>query len=316
MTGFVKDDLKLARRYLLNNPESPLPALFAQHNIAREKRFAGAGRLQPPDGIRPMNDNCPFCNFGWQQFGTEIGYRYSLASESFNALPNAFPFGDLHFTHAAVAHRPQSWHGANNHETLANLHNYIAYAVEHAVATPQRVIIFNDESAGASISSHLHFQSLLRPDSYGYWPLEIAAAQARGPSANVEGLLVSNYPIASIHWCGAKDRLLSHACDWAGRWLKASGWKPTLRAHIIASARIDDPECIQLFIVPRDSRLPNSSLMAGSVGSLEVLGEFVFCSEEERKMLISGQINHSTGVQILASVEPRGQRVVLKEISM
>lgn len=313
-TGFVKDDLKSARRYLLKNPKSRYPTFLAQHNPRRKDRFAGAGRVQPPEGIRPKNANCPFCNTLWQQFGTEIPYRYSVANETFDALPNAFPFGDVHFTHAAVAHRPQSWCGTHKDETLANLQNHIVCAVEHAVATPRRIVIINDKDAGASIAEHFHLQSLLRPDGYGYWPLEIAAAQARGASSTAEALLVADYPIASVHWCGAKEAVLAHAREWAERWLKASGWKPTLRAHIISAARIDSPECVQLYIVPRDSPYPHSALMEGTVGSLEVLGEFVFWTDDELKKLNTGQIDHSTAVEILASVEPRGQREVLKEI--
>jgi len=146
------------------------------------------------------------------------------------------------------------------------------------------------------------------------WPLEIAATQTRGQAATAEALLVGAYPIAAVYWCGAKERVFRLACNWIERWLDASGWKPTLRLHIIASARIDDPECIQLFIVPRDSRYPNSQRMVGTVGSLEVLGEFVFCTDDELKMLMNGQINHTTAVEILASVEPRGQREVLARI--
>lgn len=311
ITGFVKDELERAKRYLFKNPQSPFPTLIAQHNIRRNDRFAGAGRTQPPPGIRAVNGNCPFCNFQWQQSGTEVGFRYTVANEDFIALPNAFPFGEQHFTHAATVHRPQSWHGPGKDATLANLHQRIVCALEHAALTPDRVVIINDESAGASIAAHFHLQSLLRPDGCGCWPLELAATQARGQSATAEALLLGAYPIAAVYWCGAKERVLRHACHWIERWLDASGWKPTLRLHIIASARIDDPECIQLFVVPRDSRYPNSQRMTGMVGSLEVLGEFVFCTDDELKMLMNGQINHSTGVEILASVEPRGQREVL-----
>jgi hypothetical protein len=313
-TGFVKDDLQWSKRYLFKNPQSPFPALIGQHNFRRKDRSKGAGRVQPPPGIRPVNGNCPFCNYQWQQFGTEIGYRYTVANEDLIALPNAFPFGELHFTHAAAVHRPQAWHSPGRDATVANLHQRIVCAVEHAALTPERVIFVNDESAGASITAHFHLQSLLRPDGYGYWPLEIAATQTRGQAATAEALLVGAYPIAAVYWCGAKERVFRLACNWIERWLDASGWKPTLRLHIIASARIDDPECIQLFIVPRDSRYPNSQRMVGTVGSLEVLGEFVFCTDDELKMLMNGQINHTTAVEILASVEPRGQREVLARI--
>jgi len=89
----------------------------------------------------------------------------------------------------------------------------------------------------------------------------------------------------------------------------------TLRSAIqlvIAAATAGNPELVQLFIAPRDSRFPYSPLMNGAVGSLEVLGEFVFCTEPEREMLVSGRINHTTAAQILAAVEPAGQREILR----
>ena len=111
----------------------------------------------------------------------------------------------------------------------------------------------------------------------------------------------------------AEDVVLDSS-EWIKQWLAASGSGSTLRVHIIATTQIGKPECVQLFIAPGDSQFPYSALMNGAVGSLEVLGEFVFCAETEREMLITGRISHATASQILASVEPVGQREILKAL--
>jgi hypothetical protein len=73
-----------------------------------------------------------------------------------------------------------------------------------------------------------------------------------------------------------------------------------LTANVIATA---DPDgIVTLYFVPRDRGMARGTGMSGLVGGLEVLGELVFSSGEERQILDNGAMDYFAVETILGSV--------------
>jgi Domain of unknown function (DUF4922) len=313
--GFIQDELKESRRVRLPCPERNGVPFLAQYNPARERRFSGAGRRSPPRGIEPVHCGCPICNYDWQSRGTEFALKHNLSGIPFLALPNPFPFGELHFTHATLYPSLQTWHADCQTTTLAKLRRTATMVLGLAKELPGRMILYNDESCGASIPEHFHLHSIRRPGGLQEWPLELASRHARLRCPGSLRVMVEDYPIAAASWQGTTDAVLMDVSKWLGEWFEASGHLPALRLNLIATASPRREGGVEFYAVPRDCNYPYAALMRGAIGALEVLGEFVFSMPAEGEMLANGQICHATASQILASVEPSGQREILRSLS-
>ena len=59
-----------------------------------------------------------------------------------------------------------------------------------------------------------------------------------------------------------------------------------------------------IYLVPRNRFYSRSIGMAGVVGGLEALGEFIFCTEEENKIINAQGIDYNYMATILKGVRP------------
>ena len=59
-------------------------------------------------------------------------------------------------------------------------------------------------------------------------------------------------------------------------------------------ATISGPEdTVSLYFIPRDRNKARFTALSGLIGGLEVLGELVFSSEEDKKLLDRDHVNYS-----------------------
>jgi hypothetical protein len=157
--------------------------------------------------------------------------------------------------------------------------------------------------AGAT-QPHLHLQFFQRP---GYaFPLEEAAA-CTDPSSRSQGTPVAaHHPVLAMYFQGSRETVVTSATRWVTRWLdehKRIG--PTPAANIIATCDDETGEC-NLFLVPRFKLFERVPMLSGRAASLEVLGELVLSSTQERDLLHSGQLSYEKAWGILATLATPG----------
>jgi diadenosine tetraphosphate (Ap4A) HIT family hydrolase len=295
--GFIRDDLTRARRYLIKDPTHSDRHFSAQFNPARANRFQGAGKKQPPPGAVSLNEGCFLCreNVQWQQQGREFGYELDIEDRYYVAWVNPYPLLPNHMVIASREHMPQTWRVNGSEHPTKSLRTIVTDLLTLASRLPGWIGFYNGAGAGASIPNHFHYQFMPRPDDYGPFPLERAAAGKR-PSSCV---LDDAYPLEFAHWHGNIEDLLDQAVPWLNAWVRADGAE--LTANVIAIAG----ECtreLDLYFVPRDPNRSGSAVMSGSIGGLEVLGELIFSNEEERQRLENGDIDCVTVESLLSSI--------------
>ena len=59
-----------------------------------------------------------------------------------------------------------------------------------------------------------------------------------------------------------------------------------------------------MYLIPRNRFYSRSIGMAGIVGGLETLGEFIFCTEEENRIINTQGLNFEYMASILRGVKP------------
>ncbi|MDJ0656043.1 MAG: DUF4922 domain-containing protein [Xanthomonadales bacterium] len=295
-TGFITDDLSEVERIRLPNRRGNR-SYYAQYNPARARRFSGSGVTEPPPGAAKVNDGCFLCpeNIQWQQFGREVGYDLQFDDREYVAWMNPYPLAPSHTVIAARNHIPQYW-GATPHHLAHMVHDLLDLA--HFL--PGWIGFYNGEGAGASIPHHLHYQFFPRPPDYGRFPLERAVWSFGGDSL-LDPVLVGRYPLDFAYWKGTHEDVVRRALPWIAAWARKARIDPDATANVIVINQ-DDGEGLQLFFVPRDRRRARSKRMTGIVGGLEVLGEIVCSSEDERRRLASKELNYKTVKDILSDV--------------
>lgn len=295
--GFIRDDLIEPRRYLLFDPAFSGNHFSAQFNPSRARRFVGAGRKDPPPGAANLNGGCFLCpeNVQWQQEGKEFGYELDLEDRKYVAWMNPYPLLPNHTVIASREHIPQTWRLNGSSQPPRSLSTIVTDLLRLTSRLPGWFGFYNGEGAGASVPHHLHYQLLPRPKEYGPFPLELAASEPRSSGCVVKG----GYPLEFAHWRGGIDDLLDRALPWLISWSGKA--HANLTANVIAIAR-DGTQELDLYFVPRDVNRPRSPEMSGLVGGLEVLGELIFCSEDEVHRLESGEIDYATIERLLSSV--------------
>ncbi len=297
--GFIKDDLHEIKRYIYVHPQYADCHLRVQYNPRRALRFNGSGRALPPDGMSPVNNGCFLCkdNILWQQHGREMGYELQAGDTRYYAWMNPFPLLPSHVVITTRDHVTQEWE-LHPQGTLP-LERLIRNLVELGTRLPEFIGFYNGINAGASIPGHMHYQFCKRPGADTRFPLEMVNRDFA--EYGVTGI-VNHYPLEVAVWQGNAQSIIATALKWVRYWAAQNVHRlEHLSANFIVATDINSGE-LQLFFAPRDRSRPKSSHMSGLVGGLEVLGELVFSSEEEGRVLEQGEIDFAALLKIYEDV--------------
>lgn len=295
--GFIRDRLQDVERHTISHPRDPGLFFRVQYNPGRARRFAGSGRNGGES--LSLNNGCFLCreNIRRQQDGAQLGYQIMAGGRTYVALTNPFPLLPEHIVIAATEHRPQEWafHGPDGFAIQTLIDDLVSLADR----MPGHLGFYNGVGAGASIPGHLHFQFFRRPGDDRRFPMEIAAEAVGG---EVDGpAVLARYPIEAVVWKGRADDVIARATHWMAAWGERNrGRLAGLTANLIAAR--DDDHQVTLYFVPRDRARARPDGFAGLVGGLEVLGEIVLSSGEEKARLDAGKIDYFALEATLASV--------------
>ncbi|MBF0625145.1 MAG: DUF4922 domain-containing protein [Magnetococcales bacterium] len=324
--GFIQDDLREVLKYRIIHPTDADRYFIVQYNPRRAQRFGGAGRNLPPPGCEAVNGGCFLCraNVRWQQRGIEVGYDIAIDGcgneRHYVIWMNPFPLMDNHVTLATASHRPQSWlrpQGAERDPVGIGpvLHDFLHLVGE----LPNYVGFYNGEGAGATIPHHFHYQFFRRPEGHGFFPLEAAAQEGvkRGLSRESRPGPVAGYPISAIHLDGERESVIAQATRVIELWEQINADPTALSANLIGTQDPDHAGHFHLYIVPRNKTFSRGPGMVGVIAGLELLGEIVFSTAEEKQYLDRGRVDYHFIERILASVAaPRArdlEKMVAKE---
>ncbi len=296
--GFIQDTLQQVERYTFYHPDDPKRFFRVQYNPRRRLRFAGSGRKHAHSPKR--NDGCFLCreNIQWQQQGAQLGYRIETGERAYFALMNPFPLLQTHIVITSTEHRSQDWrfHDDDGVEIAILLDDLVRLADR----MPGHLGFYNGVDAGASIPSHLHYQFAMRPDDGVAFPLETAVQSAS--VCNGEPSFAEHYPLEAAVWKGDAEDVVARASDWIVRWGERNRTSLAgLTANFIATRDVNDDD-VALYFVPRDRAKSQADGYSGLIGGLEVLGEIVLSSPNDKARLNSGQIDYFTLEAALASV--------------
>ena len=296
--GFIRDDLDQMYRHRFEHPERPGHFFTVQYNPARAQRFGGSGIKVPPHGANLVNNGCFLCpeNIKWQQRGRELGYELSIDDHHFIAWMNPYPLLAGHTVIASIDHVPQRWKANGDASASKHLDHVVGHLVGIAARLPGWIGFYNGVGAGASIPHHFHYQFLPRPGEIARFPLQLAAQRHAAPGPVYRDC----YPLTFAHWQGPADQVLQQALPWLRAYL-GSHKAAELTANLVAT-RPDGSELLELYFIPRDAARARSPEMSGLIGGLEVLGELIFSSEDERLRLERSEVDYATVARILGSV--------------
>ncbi len=299
--GFIRDDLHAVQCYSFPDPDNPRHFFSVQYNPARVKRLKVRVGALPPPRNDAVNDDCLLCsnNIEWQHKGVEIGYEIEINRTSFNIWMNAYPLMPVHIVVATREHMPQAWDLGNAGRRCFAIDEIVANLAAIAQRLPGYIGLYNGDGAGTSVPEHFHYQLFKRRNAAERFPLELA------PVRQVADLLcvVEDYPVDAVRWSGDDAyEVIMRATAWINEWLVANmEARPTLSANIFAMTDRSG-ERLQIYFVPRDKAQGHSPHMAGMVGSLEILGELVLTTENEKLDLDRGKLDYRSIARILADV--------------
>lgn len=298
--GFIQDDLHLSELHTFVHPRDESKFFTVQYNPKRADRFNGTGRTTPPLDTFPVHNGCFLCrsNVQWQQGGKELGYDIKTKSSAYSALMNAYPLMPQHAVLVNTSHVPQALPFMNGGELLEGI---LMDLVELAARLPGHIGFYNGEGAGASIPGHLHFQFFEKPAGYGDFPLEAAAKTHKGTPPYI----IDDYPVYSAYWKNSPDKVVKQSLDTIKQWINDTTDKPNLSANIFTSLDPEDGD-VHLYFVPRNQMLSHSQEMTGAIGGLEVLGELIFSSNDEKHRLDQNEIDYHTIERILSAISVPG----------
>jgi len=300
--GFIRDELDSVRRYKLCHPEDTSRFFFVQYNPLRLERFRGLGRTSPPPGVTSIHNGCFLCpeNIRWQQCGVEVGYEIELNSRPYVAWTNAYPLMPMHVVVATRDHIPQAWSSVDPNSTQFDCGIILRDLVSLSRKLPGYVGFYNGVGAGASVLGHFHYQFMKRLQPETRFPLEMAPKKQN----NNAHATIEDYPVKAVCWQGAPGTIVDQAVSWMHHWiLNSNATLPSPSANIFAIAD-DMRDHMDVYVVPRDQTRSYSSEMRGMIGGLEVLGELVFSSDDEKRRLDLGQVDYHTVERVLSAVQP------------
>jgi len=301
-TGFIKDDLSGVERHVFRHPDAPRRFFRVQYNPKRAQRFNGAGTVTPPAGVDQVNDGCFLCreNIRWQQQHAQVGFEIRTTGDRYHALMNPFPLLPNHVVIAADEHVTQEWDmgGASG----VDLTSLLFDLCDMARRMPGHVGFYNGVDAGASIPAHLHFQFFRRLDEDPLFPLESWAFEAH--SSDDTPALARDYPLAVARWQGDVGEVVDRATARVRQWVDGNRDRiDRLSSNFIAAA--DGQEgAVSLYFASRDRAKPRWNGVTEFVGGVEILGELVLSSDDQRKLLDTGAIDYFYIENALAGVRP------------
>ena len=98
------------------------------------------------------------------------------------------------------------------------------------------------------------------------------------------------------------DEVIARASAWINDWLRMNlETRPGLSGNIFAMTDTSG-KLLHIYFVPRDKELGHSPRMAGMVGSLEILGELVLTTENEKRDLDWGKVDYRSIARILSDI--------------
>lgn len=278
---------------------------LALYNPLRAERSKGAGRKIPPEGFA-LKDQGPMTCFicadaiPWRSRGVQLYYQFGINDRPYIAACNPFPILPYHVTIAFSTHESQDWATSEEFRIETKVRFIVEDLYRLAVElAPTFVLMLNGQGAGATLD-HLHFHALEPVPSQPAFPLSVAAQRAcpNRPLPDVLRFGGDNlYPLVAFRLCGANA--VENTIKGALEWIKLVGEKAT--ANILM---LTEEGQVVVYFVPRHKDHSASKGMAGLVGGLEVLGQFVLSTAEEEKGVDEGRINYSTLNSILADVLP------------
>ena len=290
-TGFIVDDLQEIQRFVFKHPTKDY-SFRVQLNPKRARRHDGTGISQPPRKETYLNNGCFLCrkNIEWQQEGRQVGFEIKTQSSDYNALMNPFPLMPNHVVLASQDHIPQEVKLLRDNQQSKGLEELLEDLCELACRLPKHVGFYNGVGAGASIASHFHFQFFQRLPDIPNFPIEERSFTSSKDGHCPEFIL--DYPIDVLRWRGSISEVVSKACSWITQSIKESKiGKHRLTSNFIAtSSKLG--ESVTLYFIPRDKEKQFWNGGKGIVGGLEILGELVMASSDERTLVEKGSIDY------------------------
>ena len=289
--GFIIDDLAEIQRFVFRHPSKDY-SFRAQLNPKRAIRHDGSGILHPPQNETSLNNGCFLCreNIKWQQKGRQIGFEINAQRGRYNALINPFPLLPNHVVLASQTHIPQEFKLLSDNHKSKELEEVLEDLCELACRLPSHVGFYNGFGAGASIPSHFHFQFFQRLPQMPNFPIEERNFTSAKDTSFPEFIL--DYPIHVLRWRGTISEVVSKACSWITQAIKKSHiGKHRLTSNIIATSS-ELGQSVTLYFIPRDKENQFWNGEKGIVGGLEILGELVMASEDERALIEKGNIDY------------------------
>lgn len=310
--GFIKDDLTQVKYFQCYKPNSTggvRDFFIGQYNPRRADRLEGGGRKTPPQNadINGVSDtSCFLCagNIRWQQRGIQLYYELSANNSKYNMLCNPFPFALNHLTIALANHEHQSWRvsGTLKLNSKEKIKLIVQDLYEIVTRLPGFIGFYNGVGAGATIEKHLHYHCFEIPKGQKDFPLQQAAKYAASElrSGSPDRLRIeTGYPLTAFRLCGVKEEVIDNIAKLAEQWNDVAGEDAS--ANIIA---MGDQGKIAMYFVPRNRFYSRSPGMSGIVGGLEVLGEFIFCTESENQAINEQRVDYEYMWRILEAVKP------------
>lgn len=300
--------MSLARYFQCRSKKS---FFLGQHNPRRADRGKGAGRKQSPPGTQTqetIDTSCFLCtdNVRWQQQGIQLYYQFPVNERIYNALCNPFPFMPLHITIASMEHEPQSWHESSKYSSDDKIKRIVKDLYTVTTRLSNFIGFYNGVG---SIKQHLHYQIFEIPSGHpNLFPLQYAAEQTMvrtGMSRDQQAspLRIQSYPLTAFKIWGNEENIIENILQLTKKWDDISG--DSASANIIfVWEKLDGNPTVCSYFVPRNRFFSHAPGLSGAIGSLEVLGEFIFCEKWEDQMINEQKVNYDYMWRILRAVEP------------
>jgi diadenosine tetraphosphate (Ap4A) HIT family hydrolase len=287
--GFLEDDLSEVRYFPCTDHTGAWP-FIAQFAPRRAQRLP-VGRT----------GRCAFDtqDFRRQQRGLQYFYRLTLHGRPYKALTNPYPFAPFHTSIASEEHEPQGWHARDPAVQRRKIHQIVADLLALAQHLPGWVALYNGIDAGATID-HLHFHVFALPPGHGQFPIQMVAAQRDTGSEAAPRLRFGgdrHYPLTAFRFGGAREAIVGEAAALLERWTTHDPHAAT--ANLMAVT--EGTQCC-LYLVPRNRFRQFAAGFPYRVGSMEVVGQFIYSQTDELHALQEGRINFRRLWNILKAV--------------
>jgi len=301
-SGFVCDDLSRVERYSVAHPADPDQIFLVQFNPRRAERFDGRGHSSPGPGQVAEHDGCFLCpaNILWQQGELQLGYDVELNGRDYIAWINPYPLAPVHSVIASRDHLSQAWVVDSVGDKKLYIADLITDLVTLARRLPGYLTFYNGIDAGASIPGHLHYHAFRRPVRHARFPIE---RLTEGSGAAAE-LVTHGYPVHFAFWRGEGMDVELRVSQWANTWIEKNDTrKMELTANIMAVADVETG-AVSLYFVPRSRSNNTGQNPIGKrlIGGLEMLGELVFSTSDDKRQLDAGRVDYFSLAQMLADV--------------